>query len=323
MTASALSEFGLIQRFFTPSKQRPDVLLGGGDDCALLQVPPGQALAVSIDTLVEGVHFLAGTDPYAIGWKTLAVSLSDLAAMGAEPAWATLALTLPAADPEWLRGFSSGLYAVADRYHVSLVGGDTTRGPLCISLQAHGLVEPDAALRRSGARPGDLIFVTGSLGDAALALRLRQSNRQCLPSKQQETLDARLDRPQPRVEVGLALRGRASAAIDISDGLRADLGHILAASGVGARIHLDDLPLSSALRACCDEAEALQYALVGGDDYELCFTVPPQRESELVERLARLPELCTCIGRIEQAPGLRLVGDEVDSVGAGEGYRHF
>ncbi len=296
--------------------------LGVGDDCALLRVPPGQELAVSIDTLVAGVHFLPDCDPQSLGHKALAVSLSDLAAMGAEPAWATLALTLPADlprdRPDWLPGFCRGLDGLARAHGVALVGGDTTSGPLALSIQVHGLVPSGQAVRRSGAAPGDLVCVSGTLGDAGLALRGVLAG-----ASVPEPLRRRLDWPQPRVALGLALRGLATAMIDCSDGLAADLGHILAASGAsgaGAELDLAALPLSAEVAAIGDWS----LPLASGDDYELCFTLPPTQ----VQALTGLAEAggvpVTVIGRIEPAPGLRLRRPDgtLHTLGR-SGYDHF
>ncbi len=276
----ALSEFDLIRRYFTRSgPARPDVVLGVGDDCALLQPPSGKELAVTTDTLVEGVHFSPGTDPEALGHKALAVSLSDLAAMGAKPLWALLAITLPTADPEWLAPFSRGFLDLAHGHGVRLVGGDTTHGPLSITVTLHGTVTPGRALRRTGARPGDRIYLTGTLGDAGVGLLIRQGLYQA-PSGG-EALLQRLDRPQPRLAAGRALAGIASAAIDLSDGLLADLGHICENSGVGAELQTARLPLSPSVREYLERGGDWGAVVAGGDDYELCFTVPPDRESLL------------------------------------------
>jgi thiamine-monophosphate kinase len=315
-----LSEFDLIRTHFARlGNHRPDVVLGVGDDCALLRVPAGQDLAVSIDTLVAGVHFLPDCDPESLGHKALAVGLSDLAAMGAEPAWATLALTLPqdlaSSRPDWLAGFCRGLDALARRYGVAVVGGDTTSGPLSISIQAHGLVPPGQAVRRSGAAPGDLVCVSGTLGDAGLALRQILSGERVA-----EAIRLRLDRPEPRVALGLALRGVASAMIDCSDGLAADLGHILEASGVGAEIHLGNLPQSEVVAAARDWS----LPLASGDDYELCFTLPPTRHAILAETATAGGVAVTVIGQIEPEPGLRCrLPDGTDLRLARIGYDHF
>jgi thiamine-monophosphate kinase len=273
-----MGEFELIRTYLADvGAKRADVGLDVGDDCALLRVPPGLELAVSIDTLVAGVHFFPDCDPAALGHKSLAVGLSDLAAMGAVPAWATLALTLPEVDGDWLAGFVRGLDGLARRYGVRLVGGDTTRGPLTISVQVHGLVPAGEALRRDRARPGDLICVSGSLGAAGLALR--QMLRGQLP---EAALRARLERPIPRIALGRALRGLASAAIDLSDGLASDLGQILAASGVGATVELGRLPLAPQVAEAVSAANGdWALPLGAGDDFELCFTLPPEQGSIL------------------------------------------
>ena len=318
-------EFSLIQRWFTrpaAASVAAPVALGIGDDCALLELPPGQQLAVSIDTLVEGVHFKHGAEPLALGHKALAVGLSDLAAMGATPAWATLALTLPAIDDAWLDGFSAGLFALAGRYGVQLVGGDTCRGPLSITLQLHGLLPTGQALTRSGARPGDGIWVSGWPGEASLALAAQLGELE-LKADTQELLQQRLDRPEPRVDLGLALRGVASAAIDLSDGLAADLGHILERSGVGARLLWSRVPLSPALLANLDVDRARRRVLSGGDDYELCITVPAGRERCMAEVEARHGVGFTRIGEIVREPGLVCVDGAGQRRELAPGYRHF
>lgn len=319
----ALSEFDIIARYFAgATPPRRDVRLGVGDDCALLAPPPDQLLAVSIDTLVEGRHFSPGVAPQALGHKCLAVNLSDLAAMGAEPAWATLALTLPAADEDWLRGFADGFAALAVRHGVQLVGGDTTRGPLSITVQVHGFVPDEAALRRAGARPGDLVYVSGTLGDAGLALLARQGLY--VQAGALAYLNDRLDRPTPRLDTGRALRGLASAAIDISDGLGADLGHICAASGVGATLYLERLPLSPALRSYVEETGDWQLPLAAGDDYELCCTVPAARQGEIEALSARLEAPLTWIGTIERGRGVQIVPpDGAAPLDVPAGYDHF
>jgi len=295
------SEFDLIRHFFTEqSTQRVDVPLGIGDDAALLAPPPDNVLAVSMDTLIAGVHFPLDTDARAVGYKSLAVNLSDLAAMGAEPAWATLALTLPTADTSWLTGFAQGFFDLASEHGVQLVGGDTTRGPLSITVQVMGFVPQGQALLRSGAKPGDGVFFTGTVGDAGLGLRLYQ---QQLAASDEATakLIQRLEFPTPRISTGLALRGYASSAIDVSDGLAADLAHVLMASGVGADIQIDQLPLSAAYRSRAS-ADDWQAAVSAGDDYELCFTLPAGQEAV---SLAGLGCDYTRIGEISANPGLR------------------
>jgi thiamine-monophosphate kinase len=317
------SEFDIIARYFTSGVvQRTDVVLGIGDDCALLEVPAGRQLAVSIDTLVERTHFRPQADPQALGHKALAVNLSDLAAMGAEPAWATLALTLPRADEAWLAAFAGGFLALAAHHGVQLVGGDTTRGPLSITVQVHGFVEPGRAIRRDGARPGDLVYVTGTLGDAGLAL-LAQQGLFVEPGTL-EFLRARLDRPTPRLAEGRALVGLASAAVDVSDGLAADLGHVCERSRVGATLHLDRLPCSPAVRAYVAETGDWSVPLSSGDDYELCFTVPESLQAEVEALRGRLDCGVTWIGTIERSAGLRCVGADGELVFQGfSGYDHF
>ena len=317
-------EFRLIDRIRERTAQpRDDVRLGIGDDAALLAVPAGQELAVAIDTMVEGVHFPAGTAPADIGWKALAVNLSDLAAMGATPAWALLALTLPRPDAAFVDGFAEGFAQLAGQYRLALVGGDTTRGALTLSVAVHGFVPPGQALTRAGAQVGDAVLVTGTLGDAAAGLR-------CLPSRMdvqataRDFLVNRLNRPTPRVAAGLALRGRASACIDVSDGLLADLGHLCTASGVGAEIDAALLPCSPALLGAFDEAAVRDFALTGGDDYELCFTVPAARMDEVRDDLAKLGCGATRIGRIVAGEGVRVRGADGEWLEpARSGWDHF
>ncbi|MGB0721929.1 MAG: thiamine-phosphate kinase [Gammaproteobacteria bacterium] len=319
-----MSEFELINQWFMgKGSKRPDVLTGVGDDCAITRVEPGCDLVVSSDTLVEGVHFPVDTAPEAIGHKLMAVNLSDVASMGAEPCWANLCLTLPRMDSDWLAGFARGLDGLATEHQVSLIGGDTTRGPLTLSLTIQGQVPHGQALMRSGARPGDRIYVTGNLGDAALALAVING----LVPMDPHTFDVvreRLDRPQPRVAAGRALRGLASSCVDVSDGLAADLGHVLDASCVGAIIHLDALPLSDvgAEYLASDPGRAM--ALSGGDDYELCFTVPEAAAFEAEEALTCLGLRCSWIGKVEAGSGLRCIdasGKRHDVAQAG--YEHF
>lgn len=320
-----LSEFSLIERYFAAHDlHRPDVVLGIGDDCALLLPPAGQQLVVTLDTLVADVHFFAAADPESLGHKALAVNLSDLAAMGAIPAWATLALTLPKADEDWLERFCRGLFALADRYGVQLVGGDTTHGPATvITLQVHGFVPPEQALRRDGAKPGDGIYVTGTPGDAGLALALAYGKTTAV-SGHSRYLQTRLDWPEPRIAQGVALRGVASAAIDVSDGLAQDLGHILERSRSGAWLEVDRLPLSLALTSSLDRDTAIATALAGGDDYELCFTVPPERAARLDTVVADWDCRCTRIGVITAEPGLRLVRVDGSTFHLDRpGYDHF
>jgi thiamine-monophosphate kinase len=324
------SEFDIIERFFTrPIPQRGDVPLGIGDDAALLSPPTDQQLAVSVDTLVAGVHFPLDSAAETVGHKALAVNLSDLAAMGAEPAWATLALTLPAADDAWLSAFAAGFFALAEQYQLQVVGGDTTRGPLSITVQVMGFVPQGAALTRAGASAGEGIYVTGTLGDAAagLALRLGRLDSEQVAAEVAATLIARLERPTPRLAAGRALRGLASSAIDISDGLAADLGHVLAASGVGAVVDCQRLPLSTAYQALAALPGAAldwQTAASHGDDYELCFTVPAEKEPLLQSRLAGVGCGYTRIGETRSEKGLHWRDAAGHELGlAVSGFDHF
>jgi thiamine-monophosphate kinase len=317
-----LSEFDLIKRYFSDcGARRDDVVLGVGDDAALLRAPAGTELAVTLDTLIEGVHFLPGTDPESLGYKALAVNLSDLAAMGAEAAWVTLSLSLPSSDTDWVAAFSQGFCALAREFDVRLVGGDTTRGPLAISVSAKGLVPAGQALRRRGAQCGDLIFVTGTLGDAALGLKVLLEQ---VTVDDPDYLRHRLERPQPRLAVGQALRGLATSAIDISDGLAADLGHILSAGGVGAVVELERLPCSRSVTAYLERTGDWSLPLSGGDDYELCFTLPSAKLAAM-ESFARIfPCSVTRIGEIVHEPGLHLRGPVAEEFHLEHtGYDHF
>lgn len=307
-----MDEFSLIRRYFEGlTRAPPDLVLGIGDDCALLQPAAGEVLTVTTDTLVAGRHFPADTAPADIGWKALAVSLSDLAAMAATPRWFVLALSVPETSEAWLSAFAAGLKAMAESSGIALAGGDTTRGPLSITVTAIGSVPPGQALRRAGARVGDTICVTGTLGDAALALTrtafasLRELDERlpcALNEHDDRWLRSRLDRPSPRLGAGLALRGLAHAAIDLSDGLAGDLGHILEASGVGAEIEAARLPMSESFSRLADEPARLALQAAGGDDYELCVCIAP---AQLEAAQARLDLPLTAIGRITAEPGLR------------------
>lgn len=314
-----MAEFELIQRIAQRVRPRADVRLGIGDDAALLVVPPGYLLAVSCDTLNESVHFAAGDDPRAIGHKSAAVNLSDLAAMGAEPTWFLLGLSLPAAEPDWLDAFIDGFVGQLEQHGATLVGGDTTRGPRSIQVTAQGLVPPGDALRRDGGRIGDDLWVTGTLGDAAAGLAgLGEGAAHTY-------LRGRLLRPQPRVAAGIALRRRARACIDVSDGLLADLGHILRASGAGAEVHLADLPTSQPLREAVPDSVARgSLQLGGGDDYELLFSANPI-DRRLIERVVEETGTpVTRIGRLVETPGCVVL----DAAGQPfipprSGYQHF
>ncbi len=325
-----LGEFELIDKYFRlPAEalrlQRGDVPLGVGDDAALLSVPPGKQLVAALDTLVEGRHFVPGSPPRSIGHRALAVNLSDLAAMGAEPAWFLLALTLQKADDAFLEQFAAGLLELAAAHRIALVGGDTTGGPLSASVQVLGFVEPGMALRRSGGQPGDLVYVSGTPGDATagLALAMHGSATSPADAAQQRWLLDRFHFPTPRVELGRALRGVASACIDVSDGLAADAGRLAVASGCGLRIDAERLPLSAALRAHAGEAAAVRLALTGGEDFELCFTVPPSRVSALDARLANVKCPVNCIGVLQREAGMRVLDREKPVRFALQGYDHF
>ncbi|MEO6227976.1 MAG: thiamine-phosphate kinase [Thermomonas sp.] len=324
------SEFDLIARIRErASTTRNDVVLGIGDDAAVLQVPPGQQLVMAMDTLNAGVHFPEGTAPADIGWKALAVNLSDLAAMGATPAWCTLSLSLPDADPTFVDAFLDGFFALAATHHVALVGGDTTRGPLSICVTAHGVVEAGTALRRDAGRVGDDIWVSGTLGDAAAALvqwKEKDKRGQVHFPRENEPdpfLLARLDRPTPRVALGDALRGIAHACIDVSDGLLADLGHVCVASGVGAQVEIDALPASDALRASFETTIRHGLQATGGDDYELCF-IAPRDARDAIEAASR--DAGTAVARIGvmvAAPGVTARTVEGAWSATAAGWMHF
>jgi len=289
------SEFELIARYF--NRPAASAVLGVGDDCALLRPRAEMVLAVSKDLLIEGRHFLAGTDAVRLGHKSLAVNLSDLAAMGADPRWAMLGLALPVADEAWVAAFARGFFALAARHGVDLVGGDTTRGPLTISVTIMGEVPPALALRRDGARAGDDVWLSGATGEAAMGLAHLQGRTRVAPPLLQTCLD-RLETPEPRVTLGGRLRGLARSAIDVSDGLLADLGHILESSGVRAEIDLPLLPLMPSLAQCVDPQLARDCLLAGGDDYELVFTADPQHRAVLADLGAELGLALTRIGRV-------------------------
>ncbi|WP_312688982.1 thiamine-phosphate kinase [Kosakonia sp.] len=295
----ACGEFSLIARYFDRVRNsRRDVETGIGDDCALLNVPEKQTLAISVDTLVAGNHFLPDIDPADLAYKALAVNISDLAAVGADPAWMTLALTLPQADEAWLQAFSDSLFEQLNYYDMQLIGGDTTRGPLSMTIGIHGYVPAGRAMKRSGAKPGDWIYVTGTPGDSAAGLAILQQQLVVDNSADAQYLRQRHLRPTPRVLHGQALRHLASSAIDLSDGLISDLGHILQASGCGARIDLDLLPCSEALRRHVEPEQRLRWALSGGEDYELCFTVPELNRGALDVAIGHLGVPFTCIGQM-------------------------
>jgi len=315
-----IGEFELIERYFTRPVRR--AALGIGDDCALLAPAPGMQLAVSSDMLLEGRHFLSTVEPERLGHKALAVNLSDLAACGARPLAFSLALALPQAEAGFLEGFAAGLFALADRHGCELVGGDTTRGPLAVCISVFGEVPAGAALLRSGARAGDDLYVSGTLGDARLALEVFRG-RVALEGTAFERVRRAMEQPEPRLALGLALRGVASSAIDVSDGLLGDLRHILQRSGVGATVEVDAVPRSAVLAA---QAPGLQRlcTLAGGDDYELLFSAPGSAAAAVAAAAAEAGVAVTRIGRIEQAAGLRLVDADGRAVADGFGsFDHF
>ncbi|QOV65034.1 thiamine-phosphate kinase [Kosakonia pseudosacchari] len=321
----ACGEFSLIARYFDRVRNsRRDVETGIGDDCALLNVAEKQTLAISVDTLVAGNHFLPDIDPADLAYKAMASNLSDLAAMGADPAWLTLALTLPEADEAWLQAFSDSLFEQLNYYDMQLIGGDTTRGPLSMTIGIHGYVPVGRAMKRSGAKPGDWIYVTGTPGDSAAGLAILQQRLAVNDSADAQYLLQRHLRPTPRVLQGQALRNLASSAIDLSDGLISDLAHVLKASSCGARIDLDALPFSNAVRRHVMPDQALRWALSGGEDYELCFTVPELNRGALDVAIGQLGAPFTCIGQISaDIEGLHFTRDGKAVTLDWKGYDHF
>lgn len=318
-----LSEFALIERYFRKSgAMRADVHLGVGDDAALLQSPPGAQLVAAMDTLVEDVHFPRGSPPASIGHRVLAVNLSDLAAMGARPAWALLALTLPKIDEHWLEEFTGGFSALARSHDVALVGGDTTSGPLSVTVQIMGHVAKSTALLRSGGRPGDRVFVSGTPGDAAAGLAIEQS-KLTASSDPVGYLRNRFLYPSPRVALGDCLRGYATACIDVSDGLLGDAGKLAKASGCGVEIVFDDVPVSEALVSAVGELRAREFALTGGDDYELCFTVSPSEVERLRHNLPPERWGYCCIGTLREASGTVVTSNGNVIEFSHTGYDHF
>lgn len=314
-----MDEFELIDRYFK-RKVSSRFAVGLGDDCAVMDVDEGQQIVFSIDSLVPGVHFFSDDPSELIASRALCVSLSDLAAMGAKPQCFTLALSMPELDEKWLDGFSRGLFRIADKYHCELIGGDTVCGPLLVSVQVHGTLPRGTALTRSGANVGDIVCVSGTLGDGAAALSILQ-HKGGISNQHYRYLRERYYQPQPRFDISIAIRDFASAAIDISDGFIADLGHICRASGLGARIDLDNIPLSEALRAIDIERQAQRWSLFGGDDYQICFTVSPQKYEELISQ--------------NDSIDVRVVGELIDGSGVScgatgaslssgfDGYQHF
>ena len=318
------SEFELIKQLANAqSIQRSEVVLGIGDDAAVLDIPEGHELVVSTDTLNVGVHFPKDTSAHNIGYKSLAVNLSDLAAMGAEPLAVNLSLSLPDSDTQWIKYFSEGFFSLAAIHNMQLIGGDTTRGPLSISVTIFGMVPKGQAICRSAAIAGDFIYVTGSLGDAGAAL-LGMMGELKLNGPQQRQLNEKLNQPQPRVAIGRALRGIANSCIDISDGLSADLGHILQQSHLGATLYVDQLPLSNTYQEIFDLAGGWQLPLNAGDDYELCFTVSESNLQQLETVISSFEVPITCIGAVESKAGLHLLmPDGLTQTIEPKGYDHF
>ena len=317
------TEFDIIEQVFKRGAlQGKSVICGIGDDAAVLELPPNQQLVVSTDTLVSDVHYFHDADPFDIGYKSLAVNLSDMAAMAAEPLWVTLCLTLPANDPVWIQKFADGFFTLANKYGVSLVGGDLTHGPLSISIQIMGAVPHDTALKRSEAKPGELVYVTGKLGMAALALAILKGEAGMFDVPPGACLD-KLNRPEPRLDIGTAIRDIAGAAIDISDGLAADLGHVLKASSVGAEIELGKIPVYEELSKL-DEVAMWHCALSGGDDYELCFTAHERHQNTLKQISQDIACPINCIGKITPGDRIKWMSPEGENKDIpASGYRHF
>jgi thiamine-monophosphate kinase len=319
-----MKEFELINQYFKGRGiTRRDVNLGIGDDCALVSVPENCQLAVTTDTLVAGIHFFDDISPRALGHRALAVNLSDLAAMGAEPTWISVALTLPSIDQHWVEEFAEGMHDIAEYFNVQIIGGDTTQGPLSITICAKGTVPNGTALRRSGAKVGDWIYVTGPLGDAGLAIESRKQGL-VIEDKHSQYINSRFDFPTPRVAAGQVLRGFASSAIDVSDGLLADLSHVLALSNVSAMVNIEDIPTSEAMRETLSFEQQLPYTLNYGDDYELIFTVPDNNKSMVDIKLSQYGVSASCIGQIKTGNG------DIELLHQGEafnfeqhGFEHF
>jgi thiamine-monophosphate kinase len=320
----ASSEFELINKYFQHiTHEDPSVKCGIGDDAAIVKIPQGMELVLSMDTLLEDTHFPAETDPYDVGYKALAINLSDMAAMGAEPKWVLLSLSLPDNDEAWLEKFASGFLELAKGHYVSLIGGDMSRGPLSITLQIQGLVPTGTAVKRDGAQAGNLIYVTGSLGDAGVGLDIIQGKLSIANEYEASFLNS-LNRPEVSVEAGLRLREIASSAIDISDGLIADLGHILDASHVGAEIEVEKIPLSEAMQECTDKTTAWNYALTSGDDYKLCFTASAEKHDLILHAFKEINIPVSCIGKITAETGLQLkIPEGVIFKPSGKSYQHF
>ncbi|MGB1198147.1 MAG: thiamine-phosphate kinase [Thalassotalea sp.] len=318
-----MKEFELIKNYFTEQVvKRKDVLLGIGDDCAIVTPAEKQNIAITTDTLVSGVHFPHNTSPRAIGHKAIAVNLSDLAAVGAEPSWVSVAITLPEIDEQWIDEFCTGLFELCEYYNVQLIGGDTTQGPLSITVTAQGVVPADQHISRSGAKTGNWLYVTGEIGDAALALR-HVLGRTELDNNIFTKVKERLDFPMPRVLAGQALRNYATSAIDLSDGLMADLAHICRSSKVGANIVLENLPLSNALMEAVGQEKAIELALTGGDDYELLFTVSEDKKVGMETALANSGVNVTCIGQLNPSNKITTTLNSKPTAINAIGFEHF
>lgn len=320
-----MKEFELIQTYFAGrGPMRKDVILGVGDDAALTKVPQDQLLVVATDTMVENTHFFPDADPRAIGHRALAVNLSDFAAMGAEPAWASVALTLPDVNEPWLREFSDGLFEIADYYNVQIIGGDTTGGPLAISICLKGFIAEEKAMRRSGAKTGDWICVTGTLGASALAVASKLDNLE-LVEPYRSNIEKRFNFPSARLAAGQVLKHAATSAIDVSDGLLQDLQHILTASGVSAELHIEKLPIDENVRASVSEEKAETFALCGGEDYELLFTIPEEKKGYIEQNATAMGIDFTMIGQVRKSgSGIKLLKNgEKYELNAATGYQHF
>ncbi len=319
-----MNEFEIIDEFLALKvKNRKDVLQGVGDDCALVKVPRGQRLAVSMDTLIAGVHFLPDCNASDIAHKAIAVNLSDLAAAGAEPAWITMSITMPEFDRDWLADFHQGLRKMAEYFGIQVIGGDTCKGALSITIQAHGFVPEQVFCRRSTAKAGELICVTGSLGDAAIGLLVAQNKIQVDDQETKQYLLDKYQKPYPRVAAGIALRNRATAGIDISDGLLADVAHISRASNVGALLRWERVPLSEQAKSVASEELLMKSALYGGDDYELCFTVNEDELEATTKALEIVGTRCIPIGRLTGKPGVRVLDNEQEVEISQLGFQHF
>lgn len=319
-------EFELIEHYFSRHKRSDsaEVLQSVGDDCALVQLTPNERLAITTDTLVVGTHFLPNIAPADLAHKAVAVNLSDLAAMGATPRWISLALTLPEVNPTWLEAFSERLFEVLERYHVRLIGGDTTRGVLSITITAHGTLPKEEGLFRHQAKAGDWIFVSNTLGDSAAGLELLLAKQPEIENAAHQFLLHRHLCPTPQVALGQFLRKYSCCAIDLSDGLLADLGHILKASRVGAELHLEKLPLSVELLNVYGLGQAQQFALTGGENYELCFTVPQHLRVEFEQAVKKQGFFVSCIGKITQAQDISLFADgQPVELPSQSGFDHF